>query len=114
MELDRAVEDPLSGLSLRLGASFQFVIDQLQRDWRVIAPDWRGYGDTEWGPGDAYWFPDYLGDLDALLHHMLEDPLVQWAWSPGARLKPGIRSRHGCLIFRNRRNSLSDKLEASA
>lgn len=29
-------------------------------------------------------------DLDALLHHMLEDPLVQWAWSPGARLKPTV------------------------
>ena len=22
-------------------ASFQFVVDELQRDWQVIAPDWR-------------------------------------------------------------------------
>ena len=38
----------------------------LSADWRVIAPDWRGFGLTEWR-GDAYWFPDYLGDLDAIL-----------------------------------------------
>ena len=27
-----------------VGASFQFLIDALTRDWRVIAPDWRGFG----------------------------------------------------------------------
>jgi pimeloyl-ACP methyl ester carboxylesterase len=47
-----------------VSASFQFVVDALEADWHVIAPDWRGFGLTEWR-GDAYWFPDYLGDLDA-------------------------------------------------
>lgn len=54
-----------------VGASFQFVVDALFRqegDARcVIAPDWRGFGRTQRGGGDTYWFPDYLGDLDALL-----------------------------------------------
>ncbi len=27
-------------------ASFQFVVDALQRDWRIVAPDWRGEGLT--------------------------------------------------------------------
>jgi pimeloyl-ACP methyl ester carboxylesterase len=27
-----------------VGASFQFVVDALQGDWHVIAPDWRGFG----------------------------------------------------------------------
>ena len=27
-----------------VGASFQFVVDHLQGDWHVIAPDWRGFG----------------------------------------------------------------------
>ena len=49
-----------------VSASFQFLVDALSADWRVIAPDWRGFGLTEWR-GDAYWFPDYLGDLDAIL-----------------------------------------------
>jgi pimeloyl-ACP methyl ester carboxylesterase len=47
-------------------ASFQFVVDQLQRDWRVIAPDWRGCG-LSGRPVGGYWFPDYYADLDALL-----------------------------------------------
>ncbi|MEN9865003.1 MAG: hypothetical protein RL748_593 [Pseudomonadota bacterium] len=48
-------------------ASFQFVVDALQQDWHVIAPDWRGFGLSENTAADSYWFPDYLGDLDAIL-----------------------------------------------
>jgi len=49
-----------------VGASFQFLVDALTREWHVIAPDWRGFGGSEWC-SDGYWFADYLGDLDALL-----------------------------------------------
>lgn len=52
-----------------VSASFQFVVDCLQRDWHVIAPDWRGFGLTKCPNADTYWFPDYLGDLDAILQH---------------------------------------------
>ena len=54
-----------------VGASFQFVVDALAAaegfDRWVIAPDWRGFGLSETPHADTYWFPDYLGDLDALL-----------------------------------------------
>jgi pimeloyl-ACP methyl ester carboxylesterase len=54
-----------------VGASFQFMVDALaaiegERRW-IVAPDWRGFGRTSPGGGDSYWFPDYLGDLDALI-----------------------------------------------
>ena len=52
-----------------VSASWQFTVDALQRDWYVIAPDWRGYGLSEWSGADSYWFPDYLADLDQLLEH---------------------------------------------
>ena len=55
-----------------VSASFQFLVDALQRDWHVLAPDWRGYGLTEW-PQDGYWFADYIGDLDALLAALSPD-----------------------------------------
>ena len=48
------------------GATFQMVVDQLSRDWFVVAPDWRGFGGTSVDT-QAYWFPDYLADLDQLL-----------------------------------------------
>jgi pimeloyl-ACP methyl ester carboxylesterase len=59
-----------------VSASFQFMVDNLQRDWHVIAPDWRGFGLTENSGSDTYWFPDYLGDLDAILQHYSPDEAV--------------------------------------
>lgn len=55
-----------------VGASFQFLVDSLKSDWYVIAPDWRGFGRSEWCP-DGYWFVDYLADLEALLDHYSPD-----------------------------------------
>jgi pimeloyl-ACP methyl ester carboxylesterase len=52
-----------------VSASFQFVVDCLQRDWHVIAPDWRGFGLTQSPGADSYWFPDYVADMDAVLDH---------------------------------------------
>jgi len=58
-----------------VSASFQFMVDALQRDWDVYAPDWRGYGLTEWGKGDCYWFADYIADLDFLLQDISAAPV---------------------------------------
>jgi pimeloyl-ACP methyl ester carboxylesterase len=52
-----------------VSASFQFLVDAMRGRWRVIAPDWRGFGLTEWTKGGSYWFPDYFADLEALLAH---------------------------------------------
>jgi pimeloyl-ACP methyl ester carboxylesterase len=51
-----------------VSASFQFVVDALERDWCVLAPDWRGFGLSEWNR-DVYWFPDYIADLEVVLEH---------------------------------------------
>ncbi|HEY8027141.1 MAG TPA: alpha/beta hydrolase [Burkholderiaceae bacterium] len=59
-----------------VSASFQFVVDCLQRDWHVIAPDWRGFGLSENSGSDTYWFADYIGDLDAVLEHCSPDAAV--------------------------------------
>jgi pimeloyl-ACP methyl ester carboxylesterase len=48
------------------GATFQFMIDAFSREYRFVAPDWRGYGRTDWNP-QGYWFQDYLADLDIVL-----------------------------------------------
>ena len=51
-----------------VGASFQFLVDALQRDWYVIAPDWRGFGRSGWCV-DGYWYADYVADLELLVDH---------------------------------------------
>ncbi|MGB5082199.1 MAG: alpha/beta hydrolase [Burkholderiales bacterium] len=78
-----------------VSVSFQFVVDALRRDWRVIAPDWRGFGLSEWGRHDSYWFPDYFADLDRLLGHFQpEAPVTLIGHSMGgnvAAMYAGIR-----------------------
>ncbi|HEY3785657.1 MAG TPA: alpha/beta hydrolase [Steroidobacteraceae bacterium] len=48
------------------GDTWQFLVDCLPVDWSLVAPDWRGFGGSEW-PAGGYWFPDYLADLEGLL-----------------------------------------------
>ena len=48
-------------------ASFQFLADAIGPGWRLVAPDWRGFGLSEWAPGGVYAYTDYLADLDALV-----------------------------------------------
>lgn len=58
-----------------VAASYQFMVDALSDAFmqgrRIIAPDWRGFGQTPSGGADHYWFPDYLADLDFLLDHFV-------------------------------------------
>jgi pimeloyl-ACP methyl ester carboxylesterase len=49
-----------------VSASFQFLVDSLTREWYVVAPDWRGFGLSDW-TREGYWFPDYYADLETLL-----------------------------------------------
>ncbi|MBT8080660.1 MAG: alpha/beta hydrolase [Gammaproteobacteria bacterium] len=68
------------------GSSFQFVADALPDDWRIVAPDWRGFGDTR-HRAEAYWFPDYLADLDVLLDLLSpRDPVHLVGHSMGANI----------------------------
>lgn len=85
-----------------VSASWQFVVDAFHRDWRIVAPDWRGFGRSEWND-DVYWFPDYIADLDAVLRHFSpEEPVRLVGHSLGgnaACLYAGIRpERIGRLV----------------
>lgn len=60
-----------------VAASYQFMVDALSDAFAagrtIIAPDWRGFGQTapshEAARPDHYGFVDYLADLDFLLDH---------------------------------------------
>lgn len=71
-----------------VGASFQFLVDALPAHRTVVAPDWRGFGGSLGSaPVDAFWFPDYLGDLDALLRMLSPDrPVDLLGHSMGANV----------------------------
>ncbi len=68
------------------GSTFQFVVDELSRDWFVVAPDWRGFGRSGRG-AEAYWFADYLADLDHLLaYYSLAHPVQMIGHSMGGNI----------------------------
>jgi pimeloyl-ACP methyl ester carboxylesterase len=58
-----------------VASSFQFLVDAMQQQWFVIAPDQRGYGGTDWTreSGGGYWFADYVADLEAVIDHFSPD-----------------------------------------
>ena len=74
--------------------TFQFLVDCLPPDWSCVAPDWRGFGGTEWS-AEGYWFADYFADLEALLDIVTPNaPAMLIAHSMGgnvASMYAGIR-----------------------
>jgi pimeloyl-ACP methyl ester carboxylesterase len=59
--------------------SFDLVAPALaERGYRVIAPDFRGFGQTAWTPpGSYYHFPEYVADAQALARALdLQSPIV--------------------------------------
>jgi len=59
-----------------VGMSFQFLADAMSNNWYLIAPDWRGFGETQWQMA-GYWFPDYRGDMDAIIDHISQERPVR-------------------------------------
>ena len=70
-----------------MSASFQFVVDALGAGWRIVAPDWRGFGRTDRTPADCYWYPDYLADLEYILDDVVgQEPAWLIGHSMGANV----------------------------
>ncbi len=81
---------------LDTGATWQFLVDCLPSSWTFVAPDWRGFGDSEWAPG-GYWYPDYFADLEVLLDRLVpQQPARVVGHSMGAnvaKMYGGIRPK---------------------
>jgi pimeloyl-ACP methyl ester carboxylesterase len=69
-----------------VSATFDPVAQRLSDRYQVMAPDWRGFGYTEWA-SSGYWFPDYLADLDAIVEHCSPDaPILLAGHSMGGQI----------------------------
>jgi len=67
-------------------ATFQFLVDCLEGQWDIVAPDWRGFGKSEW-QNSPYWFPEYCADLDAILSiYSRDEPALIVGHSMGANV----------------------------
>lgn len=80
--------------------TFQFVVDAFKQEWDIVAPDWRGYGLSEW-QSRTYWYSDYLADLELLLDHYSPDqPATLIAHSMGASLASLIAGMRPARVAR--------------
>lgn len=61
-----------------VSASWQFVVDALQGEWNIIAPDWRGFGPSQWLER-PYFFAEHIGDMEAILDHYAPNGSVRLA-----------------------------------
>lgn len=49
------------------------VAERLSRDWRIIAPDLRGHGDSQWSNSGLYTYDAWLWNLLAVTEHLQLD-----------------------------------------
>ena len=66
--------------------SWDWVARELCENWRVIAPDLRGHGDSEWVNDGNYHMSGYIYDLDQLISQQTLAPVSIVAHSLGAMI----------------------------
>jgi pimeloyl-ACP methyl ester carboxylesterase len=66
--------------------SWDWVARELQGNWHVIAPDWRGHGDSAWSPDGDYNAHAYVYDLAQLIHQLKLAPVTIIAHSMGGNI----------------------------
>jgi pimeloyl-ACP methyl ester carboxylesterase len=66
--------------------NWDWVAEELRRDWHVIAPDLRGHGDSEWSKDGTYMMAGYIYDLAQLVHQLGVAPVTIIAHSLGGNI----------------------------
>jgi pimeloyl-ACP methyl ester carboxylesterase len=66
--------------------NWDWVAEELRRDWHIIAPDLRGHGDSEWSKTGTYAMAGYIYDLAQLVHQLRVAPVTIVAHSLGGNI----------------------------
>ncbi len=78
----------------RVAHNFDHIAPRFLDDYRVIAIDMRGHGDSAWDAGGAYMVEDYVADIEALIVELKLQNIVLWGNSTGGRVAQMIAGRH--------------------
>lgn len=66
--------------------SWDWVAEELAKDWHVIAPDLRGHGDSAWAPDGNYEMPAFVYDFAQLVHTLGHDQVTIVSHSLGGNV----------------------------
>jgi pimeloyl-ACP methyl ester carboxylesterase len=89
----------LHGIS-RTAHSFDHIAPHFAREYRVIAMDMRGHGDTGWDPEGAYLVEDHVKDVEALVRQLGLRSVVLLGNSTGGRVAQVYAALHPDLVTR--------------
>ena len=66
--------------------SWDWVAEELAKDWHVIAPDLRGHGDSAWSPEGHYGMDAFVYDFAQLVHTLGHEQVTIVAHSLGGNI----------------------------
>src|SRR5262249_35557987 len=70
------------------------LVPGLLSGWRLVAPDLRGHGESDWAEPPRYAVADFAGDLDAVLAALAPEPVALVGHSMGARVALWYTAHH--------------------
>jgi pimeloyl-ACP methyl ester carboxylesterase len=70
------------------------LVPALVPGWRLVAPDLRGHGESEWAEPPRYRIEDFAGDLTALLDTLAPGPVALVGHSMGGRVAAWWAAHH--------------------
>lgn len=93
------------------------LVPALVPGWRVIAPDLRGHGESDWPEAPAYRSADFAADLDALLAALVPGRVALVGHSMGGRIAAWWAARHperleGLALLDSRMSNVAPELAA--
>jgi len=73
--------------------SWDVFAEAMSRDYRVLVPDQRGHGQTQWAPPDAYGTDEMVKDLDTFVRALQLDRFVLLGLSMGGLVSIGYAGK---------------------
>ena len=80
--------------------TFDHIVPQFTRDYRVIALDMRGHGDSAWSAEGAYLVEDHVNDLEAVIPALGLRGITLWGNSTGGRVAQVYAGLHPDMVER--------------
>jgi esterase len=74
--------------------TFDHIVPEFSRDFRVIALDMRGHGDSAWSPDGAYLVEDHARDFEGVIRALGLRRATLWGNSTGGRVVQVYAGQH--------------------
>ena len=80
--------------------TFDHIVPEFTRDYRVIALEMRGHGDSAWSSEGAYLVEDHVKDLEAVIRELGLARVTLWGNSTGGRVVQVYAGLHPEMVER--------------